>query len=103
MKFGWLCVVVLAGVLGLCVALPDKDEPASQARGPDLMRPLRQRTLREPRWRLSRLREDQVHPYREDPRMYDKARDTGLLFRRQADTDALVDKLLHIRRYHAPT
>ena len=56
-QVAWLCIVVLVAMGGLCVALPDKEEP----RIPDLLRSLRARPLREAKWWLSRLAEDSVH------------------------------------------
>ena len=101
MRFAWLLCAVFLGVLGLCLALPDKDEPTQPGKTHRLMRPLRERHQRDAsRWRLSRLIEDKVAGD-DIKREYDRVR-SGSLFRRQADTDALMDKLLHIRRHHAP-
>ena len=116
MRFGWpsLLLAVLAGVVGVCAALPDKDEPSPPARISDFLRPLSKRPLREARWRLSRLTEDVPQGGRgyyygarrggSDDKSNNKLNNGGaggLLFRRQADTDLLMDQLLHIRRYHA--
>ena len=105
MRFAWLLCAVFLGVLGLCLALPDKDEPTQPGKTHRLMLPLRERHQRDAsRWRLSRLIEDKVAGGSADSdskREYDRVR-SGSLFRRQADTDALMDKLLHIRRHHAP-
>ena len=115
MRFGWpsLLLAVLAGVVGVCAALPDKDEPSPPARISDFLRPLGKLPLREARWRLSRLTEDvpQGGYYygarrvgSDDKHKSNKFNNGGAggpLFRRQADTDLLMDRLLHIRRYHA--
>ncbi len=122
MKFGWPCLLlaVLAGVVTVCAALPDMEPPLSPpARIPP---PLSMRPLRE--LRVSRLTEE-VH--RGDRDYYHRARPggdggddkknntknnntknnntggaRGLLYRRRVDTDLLMDRLLHIRRHHAP-
>ena len=97
--------VALLVVLALCSAMPsprDEEAPTPPARkivsrsnSKHPLQPLQPlQALHERRkWRLSRRFEGGPE---EGP-------SGSRLFRRQADTDDMMDKLLHIRRYNAPT
>jgi hypothetical protein len=90
-------------VFAFCSAMPssrsDEEAPAPPARKPIVFRshsrhPLQPlRDLHEGRkWRFSRNLEGR----------FEGTEPSSRLFRRQADTDEMMDKLLHIKRYHAP-
>ena len=91
-------------VVALCFAVPttrsDEEPPSPPARKPlgargrHPLQPLRA-LHEEHRWRLSLNSQGRVQD--------DSGPSSGKLFRRQADIDDMLDKLLHIRRYHAPS